>query len=102
MLIILDSCEHVIDPAALLAQAILNDAPGVGILATSREPLRVGGEYVHRLAPLALPPETARITSARLWPFSTKRLGRRPHPVTFGQTPHGSSCQRCWTELNPA
>src|SRR5277367_3965482 len=74
MLIVLDSCEHVIDPAALLAEAILNGAPGVGILATSREPLRVGGEYVHRLAPLALPPETARITSEDALTFSAIQL----------------------------
>jgi DNA-binding winged helix-turn-helix (wHTH) protein len=63
MLIVLDSCEHAIDPAALLAEAILNDAPGVRILATSREPLRVEGEYVHRLAPLTFPHDTTRITS---------------------------------------
>jgi len=74
MLIVLDSCEHVIDPAALLAEAILNDAPGVGILATSREPLRVEGEYVHRLAPLACPPETARITSEDALTFSAIQL----------------------------
>jgi predicted ATPase/DNA-binding winged helix-turn-helix (wHTH) protein len=70
MLIVLDSCERVIDAAALLAETILHDAPDVQILATSREPLRAEGEYVHRLAPLALPPETARITAEAALIFS--------------------------------
>jgi predicted ATPase/DNA-binding winged helix-turn-helix (wHTH) protein len=74
MLIVLDSCEHAIDPAALLAEAILSDAPGVRILATSREPLRVEGEYVHRLAPLTFPPETTRITLEDALTFSAIQL----------------------------
>lgn len=52
----LDSCEHVLEASALLAELIAAHAPGVSVLATSREPLRVGGEGVHRLAPLACPP----------------------------------------------
>ena len=38
-LLLLDNCEHVIDAAASLAAAVLGGAPGVNILATSREPL---------------------------------------------------------------
>jgi predicted ATPase/DNA-binding winged helix-turn-helix (wHTH) protein len=56
ILIVLDSCEHVIGAAAALAEAILKAAPHAGILATSREPLRAEGEWLHRLAPLELPP----------------------------------------------
>ena len=41
MLLLLDNCEHVIDAAASLAAALLSGAPGVSILATSREPLGV-------------------------------------------------------------
>ena len=55
MLLVLDNCEHVIDAAAILAEQALKSAPGLQILATSREPLRVKGEYVHRIAPLAVP-----------------------------------------------
>jgi predicted ATPase len=55
-LIVLDSCEHVVGAAAALAEEILRAAPRISILATSREPLRVEGEWLHRLASLALPP----------------------------------------------
>ncbi|RNF29586.1 hypothetical protein NM04_17150 [Massilia aurea] len=48
-----------LEASALLAELIAAHAPGVSVLATSREPLRVGGEGVHRLAPLACPPASA-------------------------------------------
>ncbi len=57
-LIVLDSCEHVIDAAAAIAEAILKAAAHVSILATSREPLRAEGEWVHRLSSLELPPRS--------------------------------------------
>jgi predicted ATPase len=56
-LLVLDNCEHVIGTTAALAEAILQAAPQAGILATAREPLRTEGEWLHRLAPLELPPE---------------------------------------------
>jgi predicted ATPase/DNA-binding SARP family transcriptional activator/class 3 adenylate cyclase len=52
LLLILDNCEHVIDGASELADALLEQAPNVRVLATSREPLRVRGERVLRLGPL--------------------------------------------------
>lgn len=55
MLLVLDSCDHVIDTAAVLASRIVAGAPGVLVLCTSREPLRADGEHVHRLAALAVP-----------------------------------------------
>jgi predicted ATPase/DNA-binding winged helix-turn-helix (wHTH) protein len=54
-LLVLDSCEHVIGAAASLGEVLLKAAPGVGILTTSREPLRAEGETLHRLAALELP-----------------------------------------------
>ena len=54
-LLVLDSCEHVIGAAASLAETLLKAAPGVGMLTTSREPLRAEGETLHRLAALELP-----------------------------------------------
>lgn len=57
LLLILDNCEHVIDATARLAERVLQIAPGVHILATSREPLRAAGEAVHELAPLEVPAE---------------------------------------------
>ena len=44
MLLLLDSCEHVVEEAAAIAEQIFMVAPGVHILATSLEPLRVTGE----------------------------------------------------------
>lgn len=52
MLIILDNCEHVIDAAAAIAAAIERGAPLVKILASSREPLGVTGEWVYLVQPL--------------------------------------------------
>jgi predicted ATPase/DNA-binding winged helix-turn-helix (wHTH) protein len=53
LVLVLDNCEHVIEAAATLAAAILRGAADLHILATSREPLRVEGEYVQRLPPLS-------------------------------------------------
>jgi predicted ATPase len=43
----LDNCEHVIDAAVSLAETIFSRAPGVHVLATNRETLRVEGEHAH-------------------------------------------------------
>ncbi|WP_106316760.1 BTAD domain-containing putative transcriptional regulator [Actinoplanes italicus] len=64
LLLILDNCEHVIEAAAGLAEALLRAAPGLRLLATSREPLGITGERLFPVEPLALPdagadPETA-------------------------------------------
>ncbi|HEU5156601.1 MAG TPA: tetratricopeptide repeat protein [Streptosporangiaceae bacterium] len=55
MLLVLDNCEHLIDACARFCQTLLADCPQVRILATSREPLRVQGENVWRVPPLATP-----------------------------------------------
>jgi predicted ATPase/DNA-binding winged helix-turn-helix (wHTH) protein len=54
-LIVLDTCEGVIEAAARLAESLVAAAPGVRVFATSRESLRAQGELVHRLQPLAAP-----------------------------------------------
>jgi predicted ATPase/DNA-binding XRE family transcriptional regulator len=53
--LILDNCEHLVDEAARLCSAVLGACPQVRILATSREPLRVAGEFTYRLPSLSLP-----------------------------------------------
>lgn len=55
-LVMLDNCEHLIDAVASVAEEIIRFVPRVHLLATSREPLRVQGEWRHRLAPLEFPP----------------------------------------------
>jgi non-specific serine/threonine protein kinase len=55
LLLILDTCEHLIDECARLADSVLRQAPGVTILATSRQPLDVPGEATMLLCPLPVP-----------------------------------------------
>ena len=69
MLLLLDTCEHVIDVAADLTAAVLSSAPGVTILATSREPLGVQGERVHRLGQLNSPKPSPMLTAAEAAAF---------------------------------
>ncbi|GAA2522556.1 MULTISPECIES: BTAD domain-containing putative transcriptional regulator [Streptomyces] len=55
MLLILDNCEHVVDAAARLAEALLQRCPHLTVLATSREPLGVPGELLRPVEPLPEP-----------------------------------------------
>jgi predicted ATPase len=55
LLLILDTCEHLVDACAALAGTILGEAPGVTILATSRQPLDASGEALLQLCPLPVP-----------------------------------------------
>ncbi|MGW3813795.1 AfsR/SARP family transcriptional regulator [Streptomyces sp. NPDC005046] len=55
MLIVLDNCEHVVEAAAHLAEALLERCPGLTVLATSREPLGVPGELLRPVDPLPEP-----------------------------------------------
>ena len=55
LLLVLDSCEHVIDAAANLAERLIRLCPRIGILLTSREMLRIDGEVVYRVPPLDVP-----------------------------------------------
>lgn len=65
-LLLLDGCEHLLQPAADAAEAILRSCPGIAILATSREPLRAEGERLHRLQPFAAPASDTVVTAAGL------------------------------------
>jgi predicted ATPase/DNA-binding SARP family transcriptional activator len=62
LLLILDNCEHLVDTVARTAQAILEKAPRVQCLATSREPLGVPGEILWPTRPLSPPEEGKPIT----------------------------------------
>ncbi len=66
--IVLDSCEHVVDEAALFVESILGRTSSARFLATSREPLRAYGEWVHRLSPLELPETGTSVSEASLSP----------------------------------
>jgi predicted ATPase/DNA-binding SARP family transcriptional activator len=53
LVLVLDNCEHVIGAAAEVAEGLLRRCPGVRLMATSREGLRVGGEVIWPVPPLA-------------------------------------------------
>jgi predicted ATPase len=57
LLVLLDNCEHVIRACAKLADALLRGCPNLALLATSREPLGIDGEYVYRVPSLGVPGE---------------------------------------------
>jgi len=63
LLLILDNCEHVLEPVAALTDTVLATAQDVRILATSRQRLEISGEAVHRLPSLAVPVEPAGLTA---------------------------------------
>ncbi|MFG1947157.1 BTAD domain-containing putative transcriptional regulator [Nonomuraea sp. NPDC048826] len=51
-LLVLDNCEHVVEPVAELVERLLHAGPGLSVIATSREPLGVSGEVVREVPPL--------------------------------------------------
>ena len=59
LLLIIDNCEHLISACASLADALLQAAPEVRILATSREALHIRGEQTYPVLPLRVPDRKA-------------------------------------------
>jgi predicted ATPase/DNA-binding SARP family transcriptional activator len=57
-LLVLDNCEHLLDDCAALTGTLLAAAPGLRVLATSREPLGLTGERVWQVKPLEVPDES--------------------------------------------
>jgi len=55
LLLVLDNCEHLIQPCATLAETLLQACPHLSLLATSREALKVTGEQVYRVPSLLAP-----------------------------------------------
>ncbi|HEX6442949.1 MAG TPA: hypothetical protein VF007_12230 [Stellaceae bacterium] len=58
-MLVLDNCEHVIDAATEIAEAVVHAGSTVHIVATSREPLRAEGEWIYPVPPLEVPAEHA-------------------------------------------
>ena len=65
LLLIVDNCEHLLGAAGQLVTEVLRAAPGVRVIATSREPLSVAGEHVVPVPPLDLPPLQAQRAQLR-------------------------------------
>ena len=74
MLLVLDSCEHIIDAAASCASKILAEAADVKVLVTSREPLLVPGERVRRLSGLGTPPSSPHLNAEEALTFPAIQL----------------------------
>jgi predicted ATPase/DNA-binding winged helix-turn-helix (wHTH) protein len=72
LLLVLDTCEHVIEISASMAEAALGASSELRILATSRELLRAEGEWVYPLSPLAVP--TADVEQGDLCEYGAIRL----------------------------
>lgn len=84
VLLLIDNCEHVIESLALPVTRLLTASPGLRVLATSRESLRVPAEYVVRLPPLAVPDaEGIPLARALQWP-SVKLLVERAKAAGAG------------------
>jgi len=84
LLLVLDNCEHHVAACAEIAHALMQSCPGVTVLATSRESLRIAGEQSFVVPPLRTPPadasptvsSMAAIESVRL--FSERASGAKP------------------------
>lgn len=76
VLVLMDNCEHLIDACAQLANALLSRCPAARVMATSREPLRVGGEQTWRVPSLSVPTATAGITATQLMDSESGKLFR--------------------------
>ena len=74
VLVVLDNCEHLIEACARFADAVLRSSADTRILATSREPLGIGGELVWRVPPLPAPGADAGIAVADVIRFPAARL----------------------------
>lgn len=76
MLVVLDNCEHLLDASAALVTSLLGAAPGLTVLATSREPLGVSGEAMWQVPSLSLADEAIELFADRA------RLARTDFTVT--------------------
>ncbi|MBN3968763.1 MULTISPECIES: winged helix-turn-helix domain-containing protein [Pseudomonas] len=74
LLVVFDSCDHVIDAVTCLAETLFGQAEQTHILVTSREPLRAEGEHIYRLGSLACPPEQAELKATDAMTFSAVQL----------------------------
>jgi len=88
VLIVLDNCEHLIDLAAAFVEALLSSAPGLTILATSRERLRAAGEWVHHLSPLDAPPESSTLSAEEVRGYPAAEMFEERARPRFGRLPN--------------
>jgi DNA-binding SARP family transcriptional activator len=73
-LLVFDNCEHLVEAAARLADALLSSCPRLRVLATSREALDVEGEVLWRVPPLSVPQAGRSPTAGELTRYDAVRL----------------------------
>src|SRR6266850_4168360 len=74
LLIILDSCEHVIEAVASLAEQLFQQTEEIHVLTTSRESLKVEGEHCYRVLPLDCPPDGSEQTANAVLRYPSVQL----------------------------
>lgn len=74
LLVVLDSCEHVIESVASLAEQLYQQTEEIYVLATSRELLKVEGEHCYRVLPLESPPDGSEQTANALLRYPAVQL----------------------------
>lgn len=74
LLLVLDNCEHLIAACAVLAESLLRAAPGLRILASSREALRIAGEVTYRVPSLQVPDAHAVLPTGALAGYESVQL----------------------------
>ncbi len=94
LILLLDNCEHLIDIVARVAETVLQSCPGVALLTTSREPLRVAGEVLVHLPPLPVPAITDTAEAIADTPAATLFV-ERTHAAAAGgfAVTHGNAGQ---------
>src|ERR1700750_725334 len=80
LLVILDSCEHVIETVASLAEQLYQQTEEIHVLTTSRESLKVEGEHCYRVLPLDCPPEGSEQTANAVLQYPAVQLFVRRDP----------------------
>jgi predicted ATPase/DNA-binding CsgD family transcriptional regulator len=93
LLLILDNCEHLLQPTARLVDSLLDSCPHLRIMATSREALSVEGEVRWPVAPLSVPEQERTSSSEELEGCESTRLfGQRAkgHDPTFSLSPQNA------------
>jgi non-specific serine/threonine protein kinase len=74
LLLVLDNCEHLLDACAGFVGRLLGSAAGARVVATSRQPLGVGGEFVLGVPPLSVPDPGRPVTAGAFEEYEAMRL----------------------------
>ena len=90
ILLVLDNCEHLVDAAAQITEKLLRAGPFASVIATSREALKVEGEYVYRVASLDVPGEEVRDVDELLG-FGALQLFDARAASAGGEAPSGKA-----------